>query len=392
MPINLDDFKSQLDHAELEHPTFVLEREEKITRTVAAFLTPPILDNLLRERVERVTQRLDRLVRCVTPLYEPSSQVFPEPNLQTGMISVFAGDGSDIAPPTTPENFGLLNLSALSWIRCPSMQISHIDTQIKTRFYFEKDAEHLNSEETFSVLRDVAEREFVCRTAVESQVDGPCLILIDGPLEIWGRREMKRTTYQAEVRRVQRAYAAAHQAGIWTIGYIDQPNSSNLIHMLAIANCPENQLGSVRDIIEYAYGGLNDRMVLEKILPPGARTAVFQIAGRSTGLMKGELGTCCFFVNCGDIHEAHIARIEVPQWIASQPGAISTIQMAILEQVRLVPGGYYPFLLARAHEEAVLNLETRAVIDRMIWERFGQSGQISTRPKEFAKKLGGGGR
>jgi hypothetical protein len=272
------------------------------------------------------------------------------------------------------------------------MQISQIDIQIKTHFYFENVIQHLNSEETFSMLRDVAEREFICRTAVESQVDGPCLILIDGPLEIWGRREMKRTTYQAEVRRVQRAYAAAHQAGAWTVGYIDQPNSSNLIHMLAIATCPEYQLGSVRDFIEVAYGGLNDRMVLEKILPPGARTAVFQIAGRSTGLMKGPLSTCCFFMNCGDVYEAHIARIEVPQWIAAQPGAISTIQMAILEQVRLVPGGYYPFLLARAHEEAVLNLETRAVIDRMIWERFGQLRHFSARPKDFAKQLGGGAR
>ena len=81
-----------------------------------------------------------------------------------------------------------------------------------------------------------------------------------------------------------------------------------------------------------------------------------------------------------------LARVEVPAWIAAESQAIDALHATVVRQARIT--GDYPYVLARAHELAIISGEEREAIEMMLAVEMRRQGLIPTlSPKQFNKTL-----
>jgi hypothetical protein len=79
-----------------------------------------------------------------------------------------------------------------------------------------------------------------------------------------------------------------------------------------------------------------------------------------------------FYLNVG----GEIARVEVPQWVRTNPDWLHFVHGAIVDQCRRSPGfPPYPPALQEAHEQAVITVTDRRVVEEMMERAMGQHGQ-----------------
>jgi hypothetical protein len=96
-----------------------------------------------------------------------------------------------------------------------------------------------------------------------------------------------------------------------------------------------------------------------------------------------------FYVNVGDERQAEIARIEAPGWVCGSTELLDRLHGAVMAQCQLVTP--YPYVLARAHELAVITTDERRQLESFVEAallRQGIRGQPSQ--KQFLKSLTGG--
>ena len=87
---------------------------------------------------------------------------------------------------------------------------------------------------------------------------------------------------------------------------------------------------------------------------------------------------------------AAIARIEVPGWIASDSAKLDLAQAAIYANCEPTS---YPYVLARAHELAVVGGAEKEGLEQMLFQTMLRSGLMPEISFKAANKLltGGGG-
>jgi hypothetical protein len=96
-----------------------------------------------------------------------------------------------------------------------------------------------------------------------------------------------------------------------------------------------------------------------------------------------------FYLNVGDENQTEIARVEAPGWVCGNPDLLNRLHGAVMAQCRLVTP--YPYVLARAHELAVITTDERRQLESFVEAallRHGIRGQPSQ--KAFLKSLTGG--
>lgn len=82
-----------------------------------------------------------------------------------------------------------------------------------------------------------------------------------------------------------------------------------------------------------------------------------------------------------------MARVEIPAWFATDKKRLDVLQATLVRQAR-ISGNGYPYVLARAHEEAVISQAEREVVEEMIavtMLRHGLKPALS--PKQAHKNL-----
>lgn len=182
--------------------------------------------------------------------------------------------------------------------------------------------------------------------------------------------------------RITRALDRMRASKAIVAGYIDRPNSNTLTRTCSLVDMPVPPLSGeqrLRDSLRRAaqdVRGINDRYLLEPILPDGHRTAMFEPAwlvnspaflGRSGHTMKA-----CY-LNVGTGRPA-IVRIELPEWCAD---AVSVGILTSIMRRHANMGGGYPLVLKAAHEEAVLTASDEAGIDLMIERGMFEQGILA---------------
>jgi hypothetical protein len=131
------------------------------------------------------------------------------------------------------------------------------------------------------------------------------------------------------------------------------------------------------------FSGLRDTTVLATWLT-GQRSAVFEVAPAWNTTYRDRGHSIHFFyANVGMNANPEIARIEVPRWIAQDQAAVGLLHAAIVEQCKVSPG--YPYVLARAHEIAVVTNAERAEFDEMIATQLTRQG-LEAQPSEKARQ------
>lgn len=187
--------------------------------------------------------------------------------------------------------------------------------------------------------------------------------------------------------RVVKALNRIRDCGAIVTGYIDRPNSNAVARACALAEVQPDAVSgepALRETVRKAelnLRGILDRHVLDQVLPPSHRTALFepswlvndpQYLGRFGHTMR-----CCYLNVSSATGPARtiIARLEMPAWCSNAENI--GITTAVLGRHARMGGGY-PLCLKAAHEEAVLSHTEEKEIDLAIERGLIEEGIFMT--------------
>lgn len=242
---------------------------------------------------------------------------------------------------------------------------------------------YLISPERVGMERLVQEMAYLAElTAIEHRLApaAPLLALTDGPL-LWPYVERSRADFQA-VDAYLDALTEIRQAGGLPVGYVARPGGRALVELLwASRLAPEDVPGRLQ---ENPLRQLTDAALMAHLLAPGERSAWFTRPSATNHRHAGrghEVWFC--YVNVGAARMPVIARVEAPGWGAMNEDVITTLHAVLLHQSQVLNG--YPYVLARAHEEALVTTADKAALDAEIQRQLFAQG-ILARPSEKAQQ------
>lgn len=313
---------------------------------------------------------------------EPPGAVHPLPAVAPGPHTVIATDGSQIERdrhrglPCYVLNVGW---AVLRYGAQASAELgSAPDLRLVERLDDDEEAAdgdvqqvfeggHLAVERTVAETRklaDLAEREL-------ARDNGPVLALADGtlvPFVFLGSGDALRPQehellqqYVAQMARLRRL-AETHPGRLLVAGYISLPGSTNVVDALRLGLCPHD-VPDCRRLCPTArqrpvavpcggVAGVHDRHLFDAVLPPDARSALFEAQHRvfTTGEYHEADRVWFFYVRAG----AETVRIEVPRWLAQDAALVEQTHLLTVAHAALSPAGY-PAALMEAHEQAAVS-------------------------------------
>jgi hypothetical protein len=322
-------------------------------------------------------------LRCALPTSEKMNMVFPLP-VVTSAKTVIAADGSQIIPSRHRQvEFGVINISTVSMQAGSGFApVITVDSDLLDLDLLHQEGS-LASEGYIALLRDVAERRVLVRESLKGPQ--PVVTLTDGGLELY--REPKITAaYTEKLYEYLAVLEELKHTGAITAAYVDKPGSGLVMQMLDLAAAPADVVrGSDR------FRGFPDRLLFANILlNPGDRSALFQIKSPTADPFIGELTLHFFYFNVSKNLEPDIVRVEVPAWVANDHDKMDLLQACLTEQAWLLANPY-PYVLHRAHEEAVVTYEDSGRLEDMIIGQLIKNGMKIGRKsnKQAHKDLAG---
>jgi len=203
----------------------------------------------------------------------------------------------------------------------------------------------------------------------------PTVAIRDGPLTLWTLQSEDETVQQVLLQRLRQAMDSLRQARVPVAGYISFTDSRDVANSLRVYLC-DGQLNQCEHCVNgrrslcLELAQMHDRDLFS-FLGTGQRSELF--ASSSQILEQyGEHRIDFFYLNVG----GEIARVEVPQWVRTNPDWLDLIHAAIVDQCRRGAGfPPYPPALQEAHEQAVITMTDRRVVEEMMERTMGQHGQ-----------------
>lgn len=328
--------------------------------------------NLSAESQEALTEKVlaaagsNQNLRCALPTGEKMNAVFPLP-AERVPVTMLAADGSQVIPSRHRQvEFGVINISTVS-MRTSSGQAPKITVNSEM---LDLDLLHTEAEAAtegyIALLRDVAERGVLAREAAAEPA--PVITLTDGGLELF--REPKITEiYTQKIHEYIKVLGDLMATGAITAAYVDKPGSGLVMQMLAIASAqPDSTHAADR------FRGFPDRLLFSEILKrPGDRSALFQIISPTAVQFTGQMALHFFYVNISKDNQPDIVRVEVPAWVANDTAKMQLLHASLVEQAWLLASPY-PYVLHRAHEEAVVTFEDSGRLEDMIISELLKNG------------------
>jgi len=301
--------------------------------------------------------------------------------------TVIGSDGSVVPPDRhAPALYYLINIGGLVFRKGSSQapQPFHTSRLAYTRddLY---DGPRLVEGNLLDIRRDLAElRALADYAEVESRRDRdvPVVSLADGTLLLWvleesppEKRHARIGAYLDELDRL-----ASIEAPI--AGFISRPRYRGVLRLLWMAHLHEQGLLEAELPPEDPFPGLADRHLFAD-LPPGARSSLFISTAKINTFYRARNQEVLFcYLNVGQANDPEIARLEVPAWVANHPRLLDLVHAVVIDQCR-VPGGY-PYVLARAHEQALVTTRERRHLEGMVVAALIRQG-IVPRPSRKAR-------
>lgn len=251
------------------------------------------------------------------------------------------------------------------------------------------------------VLAEVCLQEAAGSATQESR---PVVGLVDGSLALRVRTEAIPTNEWPELEReFLGALGNLAAARLPVAGYIARPGGSALLSLLALAMQPPEKVEAY--LTEYTgpsrpaklpppFRDLTDAELFAQVLPSGARSAVFEFVGEWNQVYQRTLvgdgsgrsqSSHFFYLNVGR-QDPVLARIEVPQWVAAQPGLLEKVHAAVFDQCRVTLDDPYPYALARADEEAVIRAPEKEQVERLLTQSLLEAGLHASPSEKLAHK------
>jgi NurA domain len=329
----------------------------------------------LRARVESA-KGADANLRCAVPLTEALDSSIPAPALPE-QATLIAADGSQINPSRHEQiQFGLVNAGGIV-LRLNSGESTLLHTDSKLMYDDElfRDGVPL-SEGMVALERDLQERGLLAELAKGQEP--PVVTFTDGPIELWGARDgQEAKAYAESLDKYKGVLSRLQSLGVITAGYVDKPASDLVVRLLELALAAPKDMESLRNF--RPLRGVSDRFLFgdhrELLLQPGHRSAVFSIQSSSAKNYQGILSLHFFYLNAGmDEAHPHIARVEIPHWVAEDAGMLGLLHAVLVDQCRIMGAKPYPYLLHRAHETAVVSNEEKFQVEQMLMQELRRQG------------------
>lgn len=338
------------------------ERRAKARELLAAYSSA--LD-ALRTKVDSA-KAIDPNIRCAYPLDETLASSYPPPDsiIQATLI---AADGSQINPDRHAAiQFSLVNVGGII-MKLQSGEAPTISTESELLYGDDLLPNGIPlSDGMVALKRDVAERTKL--DDLSKGIKGQVVTFTDGPIELWGAKGEDTQSYFDYVEKYKGVLSRLQERDVITAGYVDKPSADLVVRLLEIASADNEQLQKLREF--HPLRGVSDRWLYgEKenpLLPPGHRSAVFQIQSNSEKSYKGVLSIHFFYLNVGTEGHPWPVRVEVPRWVVDDKNKLNLLHGVLVEQCRMMGSRPYPYLLHRAHETAVVKNEEKQQIEQLL--------------------------
>lgn len=371
MPVNLIDIQNKLSDFSAQaraRKEKIAVRQQEVTDLMAVYADR--LD-LLKERVSRAADLVPRL-RCAVPVTEALDAVVPAPD-PPEHFTLLAADGSQINPNRHAQvEFCVINVGVVK-MRRGSGLAPEIHTQSHLLDY---DSLFLPSggmitEGMVALMRDLREREALLDLA--GDLDLPAISMTDGPLELY-REPQESADFAQALDRYLDVLGHLRDLQLMTLGYVDKPGSDLLGRLLELVQLTDDDLEAYSHR-RRRFAGVSDiQLMSERLLNPGDRSAIFAIYSQTALRFRGDLALHFFYLNVGQVGNPHLARVEIPGWMARDVNLVGLVQAALTEQASLMGTRPYPYLLHRAHEVAVVTLPEHQHVEEMIVAEFQRRG------------------
>jgi len=371
MPVNLLDIQRKLKDFSAQanaHQQAITHRHQELLNLMEGYANRL---SELREIVDRAASRVPNL-RCAVPRDEALNQVVPKPGLPR-KVTVLAADGSQINPSRHARvAFCVINVGVIK-MELGSGRAPEIHTQSHLLDYdaLFQPGGWMISEGMVALKRDLREREALVEFAGE--LEPPAISMTDGPLELF-QEPQESEEYNRTLDRYLEVLGRLHDLGLMTIGYVDKPGSDLVGRMLELAQISDD------DLQDYQrqgrrFAGVSDVLLFQDLLRnPGDRSALFMIYSKTALRFGKDLLPHFFYLNVGQPGKRHLARVEIPGWVASDPEKVGFLQAVLTEQAAILGTRPYPYILHRAHEVAVVTMQEHQHVEEMIVAEFSRRG------------------
>ncbi len=354
----------------------------------------------LRDKINRVQERVPWLVAL--PTDEPPGATFPLPPVPRDH-TVVATDGSHMAPDRhSPVRFIVLNLG-LVHMRYGARPAARLHSR-GYLWYREEETHHAAPDGTLYPIEgallgvEMALQELEALAELAREAEPPALALRDGSLIFWPIQNEDPPLQDLLLPRVRRALRAFHDLGIPVASFISYPGARDLVNSLRIWLCghcqKDRECGQCTVCTHEAatfcrwLRPVRDRTLLESILQPGERSAIFESTSALLERYQDPDGVdhriLFFYVHTG----REIARVEAPAWVMETPAYRDLVHAVVVDQC--YRGGGYPPALQEAHEQAVITAGDRQMVQTLVEQELARLGIPYTRSmKDWSKRLRG---
>jgi len=345
------------------------------------------------ERV-KLTRRQNLHWRGAYPAGEaPLNARHPAPPMPP-RVDVIANDGSQV--PIDPHAAALYYAINIGTIIYPygTGRAPTVDSAPSLHFHEEDLLERgrLIPNAVVNARRTVRELQRLADLAVAyAQLETPSALLSDGPL-MWVQPGDTPQARRQNLEPYLENFERLRDAGAALGGYVDRPRSGGVLSLLHLLSLELEQIDKDR-LEENDLAGLTDARLFATLLGPGERSALFirqSPTNRNYADEGHEIWHC--YVNVSEIETRPlIARLEMPCWVAQDPARRDLLHAVVWQQSRVLSG--YPYVLARAHELAVISTDERRDLEEMVVGALRRRG-LDARPSEKAwqKQMTGGAR
>ncbi len=209
------------------------------------------------------------------------------------------------------------------------------------------------------IKRAVEECRQLAKMVAELPHDSPCLALLDGSLILWSLEAYPEFVAEALLDKGFLSYLddmrkLNNDKQLALASYISFPRSTDVVNALRLALCPHEVVDSDRHCPACeardcdAVAGVRDRELFLNLLGQGERSALFFSQSSIIRKRYGIHQVYFFYLKLDD----EVARIEIPQWVATNEGLLNLVHALVLDQCQRGQG--YPVALSEAHEQAVV--------------------------------------
>jgi hypothetical protein len=309
-------------------------------------------------------------------------------------FSVLATDGSFILPDRhSPARFYLINIGRvhLHYGSAPDADLSSTAELRYREQELQVDGRIPVNPAILGMRRAADELAALAQMALTTA--RPAAALQDGTLILWGLNGQDPVVRDWVLHDFLAAMDDLRERGVPVASYISYPGGKDVTDALRVSVCdfPEQGRTINCDVCRaerpipacQVIPTVPDRHVFEHIarLQPGERSDVY--LSRSKILQHyREHAIHFFYLHTG----TEIARVEIPAWVASNPSHLDLTHALIYDQCQRGRG--YPSVLQEAHEQAVIGVEERRVVEKLVEEAMARLGIVMLRSAKDASKRG----